>query len=344
MQPIHLLFTSILIACGEKDDTATVTDTSNTSDTSTVTPINPDASFTYECYYEDGWCDLSSSTATLDESTFTGYLDAEGQLTEESCSTLCTEQAGVYYDYLCSCDYTGPDADGNHPVTCEYTVCAVEGRGHGDIAKLKIARGRSEQARYFVRAYHAEASSVGAFLQLREELRQHGAPQGLQQRCLTAAVQEVHHARMMAKLVLEEGGELPSLDFGTMTQRSLFELALDNAVEGCVYEAYSALKAQYQARCITDADTDADTNTGVDKRVVHAMKVIAQDETAHAQLAWDIHQHLMSRLSKTEQMQILRAQRVALKNVLQQASTDALNDGQPPANLAQEFVRHLQVA
>ena len=76
---------------------------------------------------------------------------------------MCVEQAGVYYDYLCSCDYIVPDSAGNHPVTCEYTVCAVEGRGHGDIAKLTEATGHSELARYFVRAYHAEASSVGAF-------------------------------------------------------------------------------------------------------------------------------------------------------------------------------------
>ena len=139
------MFTSILIACGEKDDTTT-----DTSDTGVTEPVNTDASFVYECYNEDGWCDLSSAVATLDETTFTGYLDDAGQLTEESCSNLCTEQAGVYYDYLCSCDYTGPDADGNHPVTCEYTVCAVEGRGHAAIAKLTEATGHSELARYFV--------------------------------------------------------------------------------------------------------------------------------------------------------------------------------------------------
>ena len=81
----------------------------------------------------------------------------------------------------------GPDADGNHPVTCEYTVCAVEGRGHAAIAKLTEATGHSELARYFVRAYHAEASSVGAFLQLRAELIHHNVPSSFQQRCLKAA-------------------------------------------------------------------------------------------------------------------------------------------------------------
>lgn len=323
MQPIHLLFTSILMACGEKDDTAITTDT---SDTGVTTPVNTDASFVYECYNEDGWCDLSSSVATLDDSTFAGYLDESGQLTEESCSNLCTEQAGVYYDYLCSCDYTGPDGGGSHPVTCEYTVCAVEGRGHAEIAKLTEATGHSELARYFVRAYHAEASSVGAFLQLRAELMHHGVPLEYQQRCLKAAEEEVHHARMMAKLAGDEGCELPELNFGEFTQRSLFELTMDNAVEGCIFEAFSALKAQYQAVHATDA------------RIVAAMKVIARDETEHAQLAWDIHHYLMGRLTETERTHVRQAQANALKNVLNQAEMDAHRDGQPPAKLAELFV------
>ena len=216
------VFSSLVV----KRDTAT-----DTSDTGT-TVVNTEASFVYDCYNEEGWCDLSSSVATLDDTTFAGYLDESGQLTEESCSNLCTEQAGVYYDYLCSCDYTGPDSEGNHPVTCEYTVCAVEGRGHADIAKLTEATGHSELARYFVRAYHAEASSVGAFLHLRAELAHHNSPESLQYRCVKAAVEEVHHARMMAKLAGDEGCELPSLDFGEQTSRSLFELTLDNAAKG----------------------------------------------------------------------------------------------------------------
>jgi len=328
MQPIHLLFSSILVACGEKEDTATT----DTSDTETTQPINTDASFVYECYADDGMCMLESTVTTLDTEAFTTYLDEEGQLTEESCSTLCTEQAGVYYDYLCSCDYVGADTDGNHPVTCEYSVCAVEGRGHADIAKLTQATGHSEMARYFVRSYHAEASSVGAFLQLRAELQFHDAPLEMQQRCLKAAVEEVHHARMMAKLAQDEECELPELQFGDFCERSLFELTLDNAVEGCIYESFSALKAQYQS-----------TNSS-DERLLTAMKVIARDETHHAQLAWDIHHHLMSRLTLDEQVQIRQAQRAALNNVLTQATLDASRSGEPPVVLAQEFVRQMKVA
>ena len=69
MQNMHILFTSILFACGEKDDTAT-TDTSDTG----TTVINTDASFVYDCYTDEGWCDLDSVEATLDESTFWGTL------------------------------------------------------------------------------------------------------------------------------------------------------------------------------------------------------------------------------------------------------------------------------
>jgi len=331
MQPINLLFSSMLMACGEKEDTATTTDT---SDTGTTLPVNTDATFVYDCYNEEGWCDLSSSVATLDDATFAGYLDDAGQLTEESCSNLCTEQAGVYYDYLCSCDYTGPDGDGNHPVTCEYTVCAVEGRGHADIAKLTEATGHSELARYFVRAYHAEASSVGAFLQLRAELAHHNAPAELQKRCWKAAEEEVHHARMMAKLAGDEGCELPALSFGEWKQRTLFELAMDNAVEGCIFESFAALKAQYQALHASDP------------RVLMAMKVIARDETEHAQLAWDIHHHLMARLSDEERRVIHQAQHSALRKVLEQAHADAAAGAheQPTVRLAEAFVSQLNVA
>ena len=319
---IHLLFASLLTACGSKTE-----DTGERTDTGTI--INTEASYTYECYADDDWCSIDSTTTTLDEETLSSYLDITGNLTEESCSTLCYEQSGTYYDYLCSCDYTGPDADGNHPVTCEYTMCAVEGRGHANIAKLTRATGASEMNRYFIRAYHAEASSVAAFVQLRAELKQHGAPEELLQRCMKAAVEEVHHARMMAKLIRDAGECIPELDFGRISKRSMFELALDNAVEGCIFETYSALKAHYQSKHATDP------------RVRTVMKVVAPDETRHAQLAWDIHHFLMSKLSEDEQELIRHAQHQAAQQLIDQAKSEVERvDGNmvaPPIELAERF-------
>ena len=328
MQSIHLLFMSILTACGEKTED---TSSSDTGDTPGI--INTEASYLYECYSDDEWCELNSSTATLDTETFQAYLSVDGQISEESCSTLCYEETGAYYDYLCSCDYTGADTDGNHPVTCEYTTCAVEGRGHGNIEKLTCATGTSELHRYFVRAYHAEASSVAAFVQLRTELQQHNAPRTLLKRCMDAAIDEVHHARMMAKLVRDAQEELPALNFGTKQERTLFALALDNAVEGCVFESYSALKAHYQAR------------NSKDKRIRAVMKVIAPDETRHAQLAWDIHHFLMTQLSEIEQQQIQNAQRQATQKIIAQAKSD-LEQAEgvmalPPIVLAEQFAAQI---
>ena len=293
MRSIPLLFASILTSCESKPE--------ETGDTDTTSQVNTDAQFTYECREDDDWCSLESTDISLNEDQFSGYLDGDGQLTEESCSQLCQEETGMYYDYLCSCDYTGTDEQGMHPITCEYTVCAVEGRGHADIQKLCSATGKSALSRYFIRSYHAEASSVAAFLQLRAELEKHNTPQNLLDRCLIAAKEEVHHARMMAKFVKDCGAALPELNFGCPKSRDLYEIALDNAVEGCIFESYSALKAQYQAIHATDS------------RILVAMKMIAKDETKHAQLAWDIHHHLMTQLSDQEQQKIHQAQQKAFK-------------------------------
>ena len=74
------------------------------------------------------------------------------------------------------------------------------------------------------------------------------------------------------------------------------------------------------------------------------MKVIARDETEHAQLAWDIHHHLMERLTETEREDIRRAQRAALQQVLEQAMIDSDRGDQPPVGLAEAFVAQLEVA
>jgi hypothetical protein len=331
MRSIPLLFASILTSCEDK------TEETGDTDTDTEIVINTNASFTYDCYQDDDLCDLDSYTFSVSDEQFSTYLNDEGQLTEDSCSTLCQEETGVYYDYLCSCDYSGSDEQGMHPVTCEYTVCAVEGRGHGNIQKLSTISGKNERARYFARAYHAEASSVAAFLQLRSELDLHNAPKELLERCSVAANEEVHHARMMAKMAKDCGNELPTLDFGELPHRSLFDLVLDNAIEGCIFESYSALKAHFQAQ------------NAIDSGIRAIMKVIATDETKHAQLAWDIHQYLMSLLSSTEQQQIRIAQQQALKQLITQAGQEnsqscASEFGYPPSKLAETFAQQLNAA
>ena len=80
-------------------------------------------------------------------------------------------------------------------------------------------------------------------------------------------------------------------------------------------------KAQYQAQHATDS------------RILAVMKVIAQDETRHAQLAWDIHQVLMAQLSDSEQQQIVEAQRSAAQRILEQTSVETQRQVQGFATL-----------
>ena len=64
---------------------------------------------------------------------------------------------------------------------------------------------------------------------------------------LQAAVEEIDHTRRTALLAQRFGAEprVPGVEARPL--RTRFELALDNAVEGCVRETYGALVATWQA-------------------------------------------------------------------------------------------------
>ena len=73
--------------------------------------------------------------------------------------------------------------------------------------------------------------------------------------------------------------------------------ALDNAVEGCVNEAWAALACAVMARRAEAAAL----------REVYAR--LAADEIAHAQLAWDLHTWFMGQVSAEDREAIVAAQR-----------------------------------
>ncbi|MEC8135548.1 MAG: hypothetical protein VX107_05275, partial [Pseudomonadota bacterium] len=165
----------------------------------------------------------------------------------------------------------------------------------GEICKDSSGRGLSPVARWSARAFHAEASSVAAFLQIRTELKRFGAPESLQNRCLQASCDEIKHARAMAALTETLGGTHSQLNFGAVPQRSLLAFAIDNVREGCVNEAYAALCALYQGEVLPDS------------RLRTALKNIGEDEMRHVALSYDIHRWCMTQLSDAEQ-EIVRAE------------------------------------
>jgi rubrerythrin len=103
----------------------------------------------------------------------------------------------------------------------------------------------------------------------------------------------------MARTAARFGAVAPEATVGDLPVRDLFEVALENAVEGCVRETFGALTATYQADRATDP------------KIARLMRGIAKDETRHAALAWEIASWVADRLSPEERARIDAAQREA---------------------------------
>jgi hypothetical protein len=149
------------------------------------------------------------------------------------------------------------------------------------------------------RAY-LEAVSVHAFARLERELAAHGGPPNLLRDARRARRDELRHTAMMARLARRHGATttLPGSPRRTAV-RSLFALALENAVEGCVRETYGAVVGLVEAR------------TSSDPQVRRAMRSIAADECRHAELSWAVSAWILPRLSAGEREAIEHAMRDA---------------------------------
>jgi hypothetical protein len=205
------------------------------------------------------------------------------------CQQLCSSLGPDYFE----CSYTTTPS-GAPAVSCaSYTIPCHTGRRPAGIAsEIRVAPGLAD---YFVAAAQLEAVSVEAFRVLRDELHALGAPRRLQRRALASAGDEVRHARVMSALARRHGGVPAPVRVERRPLRPLEEVALENAVEGCVRETYGALVATWQA------------SVAPDRRVRAAMARIARDETRHAELAWDVMRWAETRLSPASRRRVTRA-------------------------------------
>ena len=153
------------------------------------------------------------------------------------------------------------------------------------------------------RAYLEEVS-VHAFARLERELAAHGAPTELLREARRARRDEVRHTAMMTRLARRFGRSVsPPRPPVATPVRSLFEIALENAVEGCVRETYGAVTGLVEARRSIDAD------------VRRAMDRIGADECRHAELAWAVARWIMPRLTQAEQQAVRCAARAAIESL-----------------------------
>jgi hypothetical protein len=257
----------------------------------------------YPCYDS---CDEpydSELTYTVNVDIFTTYLNEEGILTEEKCEQICYDLGWDYMNNVIDvyeCRDDGVDADSNHLVYCS-TLNApyCEGRLHQG-AECSETRSSTMMGSWFARAAQAEATSVQSFLILAKQLKALGAPQELQDACMQASVDEVLHARQMVQLAHKHGSDLPKLSFGTYSEKSALDLAMENVVEGCVREGFAALQALHQAQHAKDPS------------IRSTMSKIAFDEAKHVELAFRIDMWLQKQLTKEERTKVATAKQDAL--------------------------------
>ncbi|MCO4763283.1 MAG: ferritin-like domain-containing protein [Myxococcales bacterium] len=230
------------------------------------------------------------------------------------CDDVCAYLGGGFGGQeLKTCDLSLPatDTDGNQvnpgSIKCSGTQPVIcEGRR--PLGHVEMAEGDQSVGAVLAQMAYLEAAAVDAFEQLAEQLRGFGAPNQLIQRCLLAADDERRHASVIGAHAT--GHAIPS-PLATAAPTDLFSVALHNAVEGCVNEAWAALMAHERSRRLDDPQLRAD------------FAVIAADETRHAQLAWDLHAWFVAQLPTTEAAVVHDAQSTALRRLPQLAVAQA---------------------
>jgi len=167
---------------------------------------------------------------------------------------------------------------------------------------------------YFADVAQLELAAVAAFELLERELEAYGAPVRLLELCRTARADEARHTAAMTELALKFGAA-PAAIRVTSRNRSLLDIALENAREGTVRELYGAAVAALQARQAESTEV-----RGVFER-------IAQEEAEHAWLSCELDAWLMNELTVDERA-LVEAERVRawaeLARELEEPVADAL--------------------
>ncbi len=279
-----------------------------------------DAASAIDAAMIDGGCvlpDPSATSVSLDACQQYFCRDLRnGSIT--GCSVAGQDGGATIYE----CHYfPGPSAScGRRPAGCG----------------LHTADSTTSIAAYLVHCARLEAVSVDAFAIMAAELRAHGAPAALVRAALRAERDEVRHARTLSALAAQYGGKVPMDSVRRGPVRSLVDIALENAIEGCVRETYGALVATYQAEAARDP------------RVGAAMRRIAVDEARHAELAHDVHAWICGQLTQAEHAHVLvaMAEAIAALNVDGASAAPEMTRvlGLPTADVSRELLRHLDSA
>jgi hypothetical protein len=200
---------------------------------------------------------------------------------------------------------------------------------------------------YLVRAARQEAAAVHAFARLAGELARFGAPDELVEAARRGVDEEARHARLFEEAIagLGEAEErAPERDHRTSIEhhappevwreRTLLEVLVENALEGCANETYAALVATHQAEAARGAPAPL--------RPLFA--AIADDERAHAALAFEIHRWGREQLDEDGLRVLDTTLYSGLARMARARPSDVgLGLGEPPSDLVRRALEQVVV-
>jgi hypothetical protein len=111
----------------------------------------------------------------------------------------------------------------------------------------------------------------------------------------------------VARLAARFGAHVDPVEVEAIPVRTLPEIAVENAVEGCVRETYGAAVAAFQGEWAQDG------------AIRRTMRAIAVDEAEHASLGWAIDSWVHPRLGAHERARVDLARHDAREGLVAQA-------------------------
>lgn len=255
---------------------------------------------------------------TIAEAEARGVFLTRGELTcEHLCDGLFRPGEPYWSTSPDTCTSTLDPTPGATPETVVgHVACAGDAIdessgciGRRPLGHVDVAPEGDDLGAVLAWAASLEAASVIAFEDLASRLDGLGAPADLVERCRRAAAEETVHAAEVGALARRFGGEVPAPRRVSVTP-DLRDLALDNAIEGCVREAWGAVVGGWIARSSRDPAL----------RDVYAR--LFADEVGHALLAWDLHRWLLGALEGEARAEVLAAQEAALARLPAMAAAE----------------------
>ena len=214
-------------------------------------------------------------------------------------------------DVCFTTEITGCTAASQSTVTCHnhYTYCAQSpcGRLPPGLKQVANREQPSLVAAHVADAVRLEGAAVMAFQTVERELIAHDAPAHLVARARSARRDEMRHHAAMSRLAARFGARASAIEVECLQIRTMLELGIENAAEGCVREIYGAAVAAFQGEWAQD------------RPIRRAMRVIARDEAEHASLGWAIDAWVRPRLQPGERALVEDARQEAGERLLSQA-------------------------